>query len=371
MNAVHDEELSAIVAQQARRLLEGLVTREVQGAADEGQWQQSLWDQAAEAGLLLALVREEDGGVGLSPADAFGIVRLAACAGAPLPLGETLLAKALWCAAGGDAAHGGHGPIALVPGAFRLDGGRLHGESPRVPWAPVATALLLFARDCQGCGHLVLLPRSQASLTDHSRNLAHEPHAALACDALPVESGAVRQAGGWLGSEGLLAHGALLRAQQMVGTMDRCLSYALQYANERVQFGRAIAKFPAVQDLLVEAACQTAAAGAAVDQAVRGWTSGLDEEDGAAFAFRAGVAKARAGEAAGIVAAACHQVHGAIGFTQEHALHHHTRRLWSWRDEFGAESYWQEAIGRVVCARGGADTWPWLTALQDGTQAAP
>ncbi len=62
------------------------------------------------------------------------------------------------------------------------------------------------------------------------------------------------------------------------------------------------------------------------------------------------VAKARVGEAAGKVAEVCHQVHGAMGFTQEHPLHFATRRLWSWRDEFGHETFWQERIGRLVCS---------------------
>lgn len=60
------------------------------------------------------------------------------------------------------------------------------------------------------------------------------------------------------------------------------------------------------------------------------------------------------------LALACHQVHGAMGFTQEHALHFATRRLWSWRDECGAESFWQEWIGRTVCRNGGAALWPSL-----------
>jgi acyl-CoA dehydrogenase len=49
-----------------------------------------------------------------------------------------------------------------------------------------------------------------------------------------------------------------------------------------------------------------------------------------------------------------------MGFTQEHPLHFATRRLWSWRDEFGADAYWQEQIGRQVCSAGGAALWPRL-----------
>jgi acyl-CoA dehydrogenase len=60
------------------------------------------------------------------------------------------------------------------------------------------------------------------------------------------------------------------------------------------------------------------------------------------------------------VAAVCQQVHGAMGFTQEHPLHFASRRLWSWRDEWGAETYWQEMIGRAICAVGGEGFWPLL-----------
>ena len=56
----------------------------------------------------------------------------------------------------------------------------------------------------------------------------------------------------------------------------------------------------------------------------------------------------RVGEAAGTGAAIAHQVHGAMGFTYEHTLHHATRRLWAWREEFGNETYWAMRLGRMV-----------------------
>jgi acyl-CoA dehydrogenase len=136
----------------------------------------------------------------------------------------------------------------------------------------------------------------------------------------------------------------------MVGAMERCLDYAIAYAMERQQFGRPIAKFQAIQHMLADAAGQFAAAAASADLAA-------DSVGQADFDFTVAVAKARVGEAAGKVAEICHQVHGAMGFTQEHPLHFATRRLWSWRDEFGHEAYWQQRIGMLVCAAGGNALW--------------
>ena len=73
-------------------------------------------------------------------------------------------------------------------------------------------------------------------------------------------------------------------------------------------------------------------------------------------------AKIRAGEAAGIGAAIAHQMHGAMGFTQEHRLHYWTRRLWSWRDEFGNEAYWARRLGGAVAAAGADRLWYGITA---------
>src|SRR3546814_9024460 len=76
------------------------------------------------------------------------------------------------------------------------------------------------------------------------------------------------------------------------------------------------------------AAANSAAAGAAM--AIDGGTDP---------GFAIGAAKLRANIAAGIGTDIAHQVHGAIGFTQEFALQRFTRRLWSWRSEYGEDAH--------------------------------
>lgn len=334
------EDLGAVVAEQAARLFERRVDRDTLAAADRGEWQAELWTAVEEAGLPLALLDEDAGGVGLPPVAAFGLIRLAARHAAPVPLGETMVAAALWGAPL-------EGPATLAPGTAP-DG---HGRLARLAFGRDAAQALIHA----GGSRAALVPLAGRALV-HDRSLANEPRDALELSGLPAD--AIREVPG-LGPDGLAPHGALIRAAQMSGAMDRALEMAVAYANEREQFGRPIAKFQAIQQMLAEAAGHVAAASAIVDMAAEAWGT----ED---FDFAAGLAKSRTGEAAGRVSAIVHQVHAAMGFTQEHGLHFLTRRLWSWREEFGAESWWEERIGRRICAAGGEALWP---AIVDVTAA--
>jgi len=139
--------------------------------------------------------------------------------------------------------------------------------------------------------------------------------------------------------------------------MEAALALSTRYANDRVQCRRSIAKFQAVKQQMALLAEQAAAASVAVESAAIAVTA---DRPSAALAIAA--AKIRAGEAAGKVSEIAHQVHGAIGFTHEHSLHRLSRRLWSWRDEFGTEALWSRELGRAVMAAGADALWPTITA---------
>jgi acyl-CoA dehydrogenase len=350
------EQLTAVVIDQADRLFRGEVTKERMAAADRGMWPESIWNAVQQAGLPLALVSEARGGSGLVPADALRLIRRAGYHTLPVPLAETMIAAALWSDASGATIDGA---ASLAPAGTadrigierRAQGYVLSGRVQRVPWGTQAGHVLVYAQDQFGSAQLALLPRGLGSTQPHC-NLANEPRDTLLLEGVVLTEEAVRPAPPAC-SEGFLLFGALVRAHQMVGAMERCIDYALAYAMERKQFGRPIGKFQAVQHMLADAAGQYAAAAAAAELGAEAY--GTTE-----FPFAVAIAKARAGEAAGKVAEVCHQVHGAMGFTQEHPLHFATRRLWSWRDEFGHETFWQERIGRLVCEAGGEALWPRL-----------
>jgi acyl-CoA dehydrogenase len=66
------------------------------------------------------------------------------------------------------------------------------------------------------------------------------------------------------------------------------------------------------------------------------------------------------------VAAIAHQLHGAIGTTEEHRLRLTTTRLWSWRDEDGTAAECFAELGRAAlgAAHQGGGLWPWLAGDQ-------
>jgi acyl-CoA dehydrogenase len=137
----------------------------------------------------------------------------------------------------------------------------------------------------------------------------------------------------------------LFRSLLIAGAAQRALDLTVTYVQEREQFGRPLARFPTVQQELARMAGEVALTSAATQAAVGAERPGAGEGVSAVVA-----AKAQASSGAGIVAAIAHQLHGAIGTTEEHRLRLTTTRLWSWRDEDGSEAECFAELGRAALA---------------------
>jgi len=337
------------------RIFDEHCAKSARESAEAGEWPAALWQALEEVGLDRAALPEEAGGSGLDFEDAMLALRRSAYRAGPVPLAETMLAGRLLMAAGLAVPHGAL-TVAPVRSGEQLGfaqgaaGISLSGSAQRVPWGNWC-AHAVVAGELSGKAMLGLVSTAGA-VRGVEKNLAGEPRTLLEFEAAPLLACAALEDA----PARLQAEGALLRSVQMAGALERTLEYSLQYANERIQFGRPIAKFQAIQHMLAQLAGQVAAASAATDAAVE--ASLLAPET-----FAVAVAKSRTGEAAGKGAEIAHQVHGAMGYTREHNLHYCTRRLWSWRDEFGNETYWQMRLGQMI-ATGGADAlWPLLTRI--------
>lgn len=322
-------------------------------SADGGQWPAAAWNAVSEAGLHRALLPETAGGYGVAIPDALSLLRVAAERAVPLPLAETMMAHWLLAASGLEVPEG---PMTVGPTDTREsltlteeDGAyRVRGSIGRVPWGRDAHFAAVVAM--RGTRSWVALLPSSAWTWTGEQNIAREPRDRLTVDGLALAAGPSPH-----DATTLRAVGAAMRTQQIAGALTGLTAMTVRYAQDRIQFGRPIGKFQAVQQNLAVLAAQAAAATAAADLAAEAVAAGVR-------ILPIAVAKSRGGEAAGIGAGIAHQVHGAIGFTFEYDLQFLTRRLWSWRDEFGNETVWNRIVGRHLAKAGADRLWTEIVA---------
>jgi acyl-CoA dehydrogenase len=311
------------------------------------------------AGLLRPHLPEAAGGAGAGWQEAYVVAHTAGRHAVPLPIGEALAAGWLLAKAGLEIPAG---PLTLVPEL--LPAAALERDSTeltllRVPFGRHAAHAAAVVAGSSGVS-VVCLPLAGAAV-EEGQNLALEPR-----DDLRVKvRGAPRNHAEVSADAGRLL-GALVRSAQMAGALDAILDMAVQYAGERIQFGRPIGRFQAIQQELARLAGQVALAGTAAEMAARAMDEATSFHGAVGEAgdpaWEIACAKVVVGEAAELGPRIAHQVHGAIGFTYEHSLHFATRRLWAWRSEFGGSEEWSERLGATVLARGPDALWPLVTA---------
>jgi acyl-CoA dehydrogenase len=352
MNAPND--VRTMLVESATRLFADHVDAKLLEAAKRDGWSPTLWKVMEQAELPRISIPEERGGAGGSLSDLAAVLRVAGRYAVTAPLAETALLGNWMLAACGLPLP--RGPLAVATGD-RLtlrqtnDGWLIAGELDRVAWARMAARLVILA-EADGESHVSVIDPAACAIVP-GRNLASEPRDRVTLrDVYPL---AVARAPAGIDKTALRLRGALARALLMAGAMERALELAVQHAQQRVQFGRKIGQFQAIQQELARCGGEVAAAVAAALSA-----AGAVERGGDAY-FAVAAAKIRTAEAAREVALIAHQVHGAIGVTNEYALHHSTMRLWSWREEYGDEAQWAMALGARLQREGADALWPNLT----------
>jgi acyl-CoA dehydrogenase len=309
----------------------------------------ALWAVLEQTGLVRLTLPEAAGGSGGSHDDATAVLGAVGAYGARVPLAETDVAA--WSLhAAGIAVPEGPLAVAPPPAELYLDGDRGTGTLRAVPHGRSVAGVVVVA-DAQ----VVLVdPAAEGITVTPGTNLAEEPRDTLVLEGAPI---VVADAADTVAE--LVLRAALGRAQLLAGAARGALAMTVRYVGERVQFGRPIGRFQAVQQQLAICAAEVAAARAAAGSAAR--TADADGFGADSTALAVAAAKARTGEAAGAVARIAHQLHGAIGFTREHDLRLTTTRLWAWREEDGTEAHWQRVLGDRALAAGPDGLWPLLT----------
>jgi alkylation response protein AidB-like acyl-CoA dehydrogenase len=332
------------------------------GAADAGSaadaptgYDEAVWAAMADQGWLAIELPEDDGGLGL------GMVELAVLCeeiGRRLvaaPFLPTIVALGALC---GDEARADAGTkewrealgqgdavgcIAAAPGADGLtvvgsgDQVRISGQTAPVAYAPSADlAVVLAGGGVYGVDLRAEGRPAPLSAMDRTRELG-----VLAFDGTPA-----RFLGGAEAAALLLDRAATLASAEMLGAADFVLALTVQYAKDRVQFGKPIGSFQAVKHMLADALVDVEGMRSTAYYAA--WCAAAADPE---RSLAASMAKAWCSDASRRVMAAGLQVHGGIGFTWEHDMHLYLKRAQLDQVSYGDAAAHRDRIATLLRTR--------------------
>ena len=364
------DERSILLAEVARIAAE-LSQRVAERTGRTAAYDPARWQAMADLGWVGAALPEEVGGsaIGLAPAavvgEAFGaagvLTPLIDCAvGAGSLLANTadadLRAQLLERLVAGTELYS---PAVHAPGselsrsgigtALLARGGRLHlsGTKLFVSYAADASALICLCRRGPGPEDLalVLVDRGLAGVEYRSMRTSNDdPQYAVTFDGVAIAADAVLAFGEdvWPTIEATVDRCAAVTAAELLGIGRAAVSLTLAYVNERVQFGRSLARFQAVQHHCVDMYRDLEQTRILAEAAIQRLDSGLD-------ACRlASMAKVKASEAVGAVVRTAHQLHGGIGYYTDYPLELLYRRALRAQGAWGSARWHRARLARLL-----------------------
>ncbi|SPA43235.1 putative Acyl-CoA dehydrogenase [Cupriavidus taiwanensis] len=352
-----------MIEETVRRLLANEVSRELLTAVEAGAFAGALWQTIAESGMTKILCREAHGGIEASWSEALPLFYQVGYTQAPVPLAQAVVGQYLASRCGLDLAADSVFALAAGTQTRSLvlsshDAGKpatLSGTMTAVKWARHARWLVVEAAGC-----LALVDAEGPGVRiEPKADAASLPADTVVLDQAVVSHALAANIAGL--SRPLEVCYAATTAAQLTGALDYALDLAVQYAKDRVQFGKPIGKNQAIQQQLAVLAGEVACSYAAATTALRDLPA-IHQHSAPQAEFSAAVAKVTASDAVRTGASIAHQVHGAIGFTYEYPLNFATRRLWAWRAEAGTSTEWAERLGQAFIQAGSDQFWANLTA---------
>ncbi len=342
-------------------------------ASDEQGYTNEFWCEVGELGWLGLITPEEYGGSGMEMSDMAVLLAEWGAALAPGPFVESSVVSASafsefgtdgqkleWLPgiASGEqivvpALAGSDGTSNLdavdVRGSETSNGWVLGGNCRFVPYGNSADIALIPAETHAGVT-VFAVPIKSAEGTINVERIKMAS-GAPACNielnevVVPEASVLGEPGGGRDVVDHMNLHGATARAIQMVGAGSAVTDRTIAYVKERRQFGRPIGAFQVIQHYMADMATKVKSAKHLADRAA--WSLTADVDAGTASRI-VSQAKWTANTLMNDIVWKAHQSHGAIGFTWEHDLHLYTRRILSWRAEFGDSDSHIEKLARTL-----------------------
>jgi alkylation response protein AidB-like acyl-CoA dehydrogenase len=344
--------------------------------ADPVGYDEALWQQLAETGLLGIAIDEERGGQGLGMIELALVLEEMGRAAYPGPYFATVVLAATAIAAGGDRAQmdaylgdiaGGKTKATLAlmedalgfgPGAIQLrarsQGNQyaLTGRKRFVPFAHVADVILVAARTSDASDAMrgitvfaigrdtpgvTITPNVGFDQTQKTSTVTLE-NVQIGRDAV---IGAVDR--GWEVLDAALKRAAVGASAVMLGAARKCMDMSIEYAKVREQFGQPIGSFQAIKHACAEMLVEVENAHAATYYAAWALDAGAPDA-----AQAVSVAKSYVGDASRKVCGSSIQVHGGIGFTWEYDLHLYYKQAKHLEALYGDQEQHREQVLREI-----------------------
>jgi alkylation response protein AidB-like acyl-CoA dehydrogenase len=214
---------------------------------------------------------------------------------------------------------------------------RLSGRTAPTPYAPSAgVAVVVTADGVYGVDLRTEGNPDPVAAMDRTRELG-----VLAFDQTPA-----RRLGGVEAVSLVTDRAATFASAEMLGAADRVLAMTVEYAKDRVQFGKPIGSFQAVKHMLADALVDVEGMRSTVYYAAWCVAAGDPERS-----LAASMAKAWCSDASRRVMAAGLQVHGGIGFTWEHDMHLFVKRAQLDQVSFGDAAFHRDRIATLLRER--------------------
>lgn len=322
----------------------------------------SVWTALTEAGFTGVGIPEERDGSGGTLADALAIVSAAVGHGARTMLIEhTVLAG--WLAAQCGISLGPRtATVALADRGCTLrdtdDGPVLDGPVTGVVHGSAADVLVVLVAAPAGTGAasvVLISPSARGAAMQPGTDLVGAAVGDYLFTASPIEG----HSDSPIRAEELEERGALAYSVALAAAARSVCDATVSYAGQRSQFGRPLSTFQAIQQRSAGLSALTTLVETAAEAAVAERAAGGDP-------LRARLATAAAKTVAAWssreIAAAGHQIHGAIGFTAEHNLGRYTTALWAWRNRYGSEQRWAGVLAEQILENG-TDVWDLVVGL--------
>ena len=330
-----------------------------------------LWQKMAEQGWLGLIVPERYGGVGLGFLDLSILLEEMGRAMLPGPFFSTVVMAGMAVLDAGSEAQKQEILPRIADGqlimtlALTEPSARWDARGVETAAEPVGNGFLingtkLFVPDAGAADYLVVAARTGGADEDISlflvpresdgvsltplKTIALDKQFEVSLDGVEIPSSALlgELNEGWRTVEKVLQWGAVGKCAEMVGGSQQVLDMTVEYAQQRVQFGRPIGSFQAVQHHCANMATDVEGTRYITYQAAWRLSEGLPSE------LEVATAKAWVSEAYQRVCALGHQCHGAIGFTKEHNMQLYSRRAKAAELAFGDADLHLEKVADAI-----------------------